>query len=153
MVAIFPVIFTSMSYSLASADLSKNSEAKAANDAVMSVERFYAWYLNELELDRHPLTSDSSELKKFVSAARLRSLADQVSIEGSLDVDYFLQAQDYLEDWASNITASSLDNPANDKSVTVSVTLGHTESTRWHLIVVVMQNGDGWKLDEVKRSP
>lgn len=142
-----------MSYSLASADLSKYSETNGTNNVAMAVEIFYVWYLNELELDRDPLNNESGSMEKFVSLERLQSLADQIRLEGGLDVDYFLQAQDYLDDWASNVDASLLGDPSKDKSVKVSVTMGNTESTRWRLIVTMVLSGDGWKLDEVAQAP
>ena len=119
----------------------------------MAVEIFYVWYLNELGLDRDPLNNESGAMEKFVNPERLQSLADQIRLESGLDVDYFLQAQDYLYDWASNVDASLLGDQSKDKSVKVSVTMGNTESTRWRLIVTMVLTGDGWKLDEVTQAP
>jgi hypothetical protein len=70
------------------------------------VVEFYRWYLGELAKDRNPLQDDHAKIETYVSKALVQELDRHIDSEEGLDEDYFTRAQDYLEDWASNIAVS-----------------------------------------------
>jgi hypothetical protein len=65
-----------------------------------------------------------------------------------LDEDYFIRAQDYLEDWASNIIVA--DVQIKCRTASAIVTLGATKESMQTLALNLVKEGDAWKISKVK---
>jgi hypothetical protein len=109
---------------------------------------FYYWYLESLAKSRDPLHDDRSKIEAYVSKGLLREIDRLSNSSDGLDEDYFIRAQDYLNDWASNIVVS--DVKINGSAASAKVTLGSTKQSRHPLALNLINEGDVWKISRVK---
>lgn len=108
---------------------------------------FYSWYLKSLASDRDPLTDDATQIAGFVSKHLILELKRKRESVDGLDSDYFLQAQDYLDEWAVSITASE---PKISRSMaTVVLTLGNTPEGKRRLKLKLLRERGSWKIRKV----
>src|ERR1043165_374123 len=77
-----------------------------------TIRGFYHWYVTELIANRDPM-SNRKELKQFATARLLNELSKMKRGPEGLDGDYFVDAQDFDNQWAKKITVSDL--KINDK--------------------------------------
>ncbi len=110
------------------------------------VIEFYRWYLGELAKNRNPLQDDHAKIETYVSKALIQELNRRTNSEEGLAEDYFIRAQDYLADWANNISVSGVHVEA--ATVSMSVTLGNNRRSRHHLSVILIKKGDAWKISK-----
>jgi Protein of unknown function (DUF3828) len=108
---------------------------------------FYHWYLEELAKNRDPLTNDRAKIEGYVSKGLIREIDKIIKSPDGLEEDYFISAQDYLEDWASHIVVSDLQ--IKGKTASAIVTLGATKESTWRLALNLINEGDGWKISKV----
>ena len=108
---------------------------------------FYAWYLAELKSNRDPLNDDPTALSTKVSKALVREIQRRMASPDGLDADYFLQAQDYYDDWLDHVTAQAV--RVSRSSATLHVDLGANPSTRHRLIVTLIREDARWKIRRV----
>jgi hypothetical protein len=109
---------------------------------------FYHWYLDELAAELDPL-HDRTKIEAYVSKALLKDLDERINSAKGIDEDYFLKAQDYLEDWASSIVVS--DVRINGNTASATVTLGATKQSRHRLTVNLLSEESSWKITKVNR--
>ena len=119
---------------------------KAPNPAA-TVSAFYTWYLDQLVHDRDPLTQDKGSVKKFVSSFLIADIQKRADTGAALDSDYFLKAQDYLDDWPKNVHVELSQSDRTRGSVVV--TLGKEEP--WRLRVGLVRQFGLWKIIKVAR--
>ena len=118
------------------------AEPSTANpsDAIRS---FYRWYVNEMIANRQPM-ENRKEMKRFVGE-RLLNLIDRMKKgPDGLDFDYFLDAQDFDNLWAKNITVSNL--KVSGKNATAEVLLAGKGEMRRQLKVSLVNDGVAWKI-------
>lgn len=115
------------------------------------VAEFYKWYLNELVQNHDPLSRNKQSLTPYVSASLLRELTRMMQSPDGLEADYFLQAQDYLDDWPSHIATSN--TRVQSGIATTVVTLGENPAAPYRLSVTLQQESGVWKIRRVKRIP
>lgn len=113
---------------------------------------FYKWYLHELNQDRYPLTSQSTEdkenLSKWVSLSLIDTLNGELS-RNELDSEYFTDAQDVFDDWVNNIYTS--EKKEAEHNADVELILGKGEVVRKYN--VYLDDSDGcWKINNVKAT-
>ena len=114
-----------------------------------TLRSFYKWYLHTV-VTNHPPTRTSAKVSA-ASSARLRSwFRSRTGREW--DADYFIDAQDYDDDWATNIAVSKANISGNRADVTV--TLGPTKSAanaigQRELKIKMVKESGGWKIDRV----
>jgi hypothetical protein len=118
-------------------------KTSASPDAV-AVE-FYKWYLHGLSQNKEPV-DDEAAMSRYVSPSLVQSVK-RMYASGHLDSDYFIRAQDYLEDWEANVVASHA--AMEGARATTVVTLGATPKTFHRLTVTLTREGDGWKISKV----
>lgn len=111
---------------------------------------FYKWYLTELNNERYPINRQKSEVLKKVSKRLGKWLYSPAYEE--FGADYFLDAQDWDENWALGVTASKAVIKGNN--ATVKVTLAapkgrNTNFARHVLTVKLIKEGEVWKIDRV----
>lgn len=127
---------------------SANAENALAPEA--SVSAFYKWYLKSMAANKNPLIDDRANLGKYVSSALIKEIDKQMHSPEGLDADYFIQAQDYLDDWESNIVMSKTE--IKGKSASMLVTLGATKESRYRLALTLVKEGDVWKIRKIRRA-
>jgi hypothetical protein len=111
---------------------------------------FYAWYLQQIAGNRDPLTARDPQLRTYVSAPLLREIRQRIASPDGLDADYFIRAQDYLDEWLGKIATS--DTHVQGTTATTIVTLGDTPESRHRLTVRLVREAGVWKIRRVQRA-
>lgn len=115
-----------------------------------SIKSFYTWYLSELAKDRYPLIDGREKLKSFVAPELLAEIDKQRNSQNAPDADYFLQAQDYLDEWIGDIAATKLDTLQN--RVRVRVLLGGKTNKLHALLVTLWLVRNTWFVRSVEQE-
>jgi len=124
--------------------------ASAQAQPAPMVNDFYRWYLRALKRDHDPLSEDRVTLRKYVAPALIAKIARMMNSADGLESDYFLQAQDYLDEWVDDVTVSP--RSSHQGSATLIVSLGSKHGTPWTLEVEVTRIGQGWKVSSVRKT-
>jgi hypothetical protein len=112
------------------------------------VSEFYQWYMKELAADRNPLIDNNKSLSNYVAASLLQQIKRQMNSKDGMENDYFIQAQDYLDDWVTSIAVAT---PAvNGDVATTKLTLGATDQSRSELEVTLRRERSEWKITKVQ---
>ena len=129
---------------LANAAIRQSSPEQAASE-------FYRWYLQELNQERNPI-KQKAKMSGYVSR-RLATWVNSKAYSG-WGADYFIDAQNFDEEWAQTVSASKPVIKGNNASVTI--TLGVFKDGRKyqgmgkHVLRLKMVNEAGaWKIDRV----
>ena len=136
------------------ATLALNSSVNAGSDVLQSqaasiqlvLSDFYQSYITLLSENKSP--SDEF-LAKSVSIELIKKIRKQASSADGLDVDYFLDAQDYLDDWKANIAVTQITVVGNRARAVVS--LGLAKPGKYQLSVNLMFIDREWKISQVRR--
>lgn len=113
-----------------------------------TVSKFYNWYLHLLATDHDPLRDDRPKLSEYVSKALIQEITQRMNSADGLDADYFIQAQDYLDDWENNISVTKPE--INGNTAVLVVTLGATEESRYRLRLTLKKESNIWKIRKVR---
>jgi len=108
---------------------------------------FYRWYLGEIASHRDPLTQDRAKVESYVTKGLLQEIDRRINSPDGLDEDYFIRAQDYLDDWLTNIAVSDVEIHGQNASETV--TLGATKQSRHRVELKLVNEGGAWRISEV----
>ena len=126
--------------------------ARTAQTPEQAATRFYKWYLQELNLQRDPRTERKTKLLGQLSR-RLGKWLYSIP-DGEYGADYFIDAQDWDEEWADSITASRARIKGNEAQL--SITLGVHKNGRQsagigkHVLRLKMvKEGGQWKIDRI----
>jgi hypothetical protein len=122
------------------------AEPSTANPAD-AIRSFYRWYVTELIANRQPL-ENRRELKRFATERLLNQIEKMKKSPDGLDSDYFLDAQDFDNLWAKNISVSDL--KVSGKSATAEARLTGKGEMRRRLKVSLVSDGAAWKIDKVQ---
>ncbi len=90
-------------------------------------------------------------LKKYVTAGLLSQIERRMKSSEGLSLDYFLQAQDWLEDWEGNIATTK--TAVTNTIATTVVILGATEESRHKLTVSLRLESGAWRITSVRPLP
>jgi len=129
--------------------------AQAADSAALfpqntpqsTLNEFYRWYLDALMKQRVPLEDDHVKMATFVGRTLLRTLDRRLKSDEGFGEDYFTRAQDYFDDWLSNITVSNM--RAGRKTASATVALGASRESRHRLALQLVREDGGWKISRV----
>lgn len=124
----------------ATADATKTPEAVATE--------FYSWYLKTIVDHRDPMTDYPNELAAFVSKPLIAEVRSAMGKEGGLEADYFIQAQDYLDDWPTNVRATRSKIQGN--TAKLELMLGASRETQQRLAVTMAREKRNWKIRNVR---
>lgn len=122
--------------------------------AVQTPERaakdFYTWYLTELNAERYPIRQAKRQMLGKVSTRLGRWIYSRSYEE--YGADYFLDAQDWDENWVKNISASKAVVKGN--TAKVNVKFGVPKGTysgfgSRTLPVGLVKEGGTWRIDKV----
>ena len=117
-----------------------------------TVTEFYQWYMHAVKADRYPLRDDQPTLRKYVAAALIARLKKADASDDPPDADYFIQAQDWGDDWETNIAVT--DALIERGTATLVVVLGAgAGSEHRRLRVGLVQAGGAWKIQSVTPLP
>lgn len=108
---------------------------------------FYRWYMDAIYTTADPLINSPQHMAEFVSGGLITDLKKRARRKGQR-ADYFIQAQDFREDWASDIVVGK--PRIVGKWATVVVTLGASERTRRNLVLTLAREGAEWKIRMVR---
>ncbi len=82
--------------------------------------QFYRWYMRSLVLSQDPLRHSPVQLSEYVSKGLISELKRRMGRKG-LHADYFIQAQDFMDDWTTDITVVRPRIQGNTASVVVGL--------------------------------
>ena len=122
------------------------TEPVAANPSE-AIRNFYHWYVGELIANRDPL-ANRSQLKRFVTERLVKEIDRMKKGPDGLDGDYFVDAQDFDDLWAKNITVS--DVKISGAKATAEVLLAGKPDMRRRLQLSLVNDAGAWKVDKVK---
>lgn len=128
------------------------SQAQAAQTPEQVATEFYKWYLSQLNRDRDPRTQEKQKVLKYLSRRAGKWL---YSIPpGEYGADYFIDAQDFDEEWQQTVSASKAIVKGNNASLTI--TLGVFKDGRKYqgigkhvLRLKMVKEGGAWKIDRI----
>lgn len=122
--------------------------AKSVQAPELVADEFYGWYLNTLAADEDPFAAKREKLATYVSKDLITEIARQISSADGISEDYFLKAQDYLDEWQFARRASK---PVRRGSTRILLmTLGSKpENMRTFELSMILENG-AWKIRRVK---
>ena len=109
---------------------------------------FYAWYVPALEGGVDVMETRRPELRRYVSARMLRVIDAKRRVEGGLEADPFLEAQDYDLQWGKNIAVRNVQIHGTTATAEVTLTSKVMEACR--LRVTLTREDNAWKLDRVE---
>lgn len=118
-----------------------------AQSPELAAAQFYRWYLHSLAIRQDPLWQSPVQMSVYVSKGLMGELKRRMARQG-LRADYFIQAQDFMGDWTTDIKAARPVIQGN--MATVVVVLGATEATRRKLALTLMRDGGDWKICTVR---
>jgi hypothetical protein len=124
---------------------SDQPNAPALSPDVVS-KQFYQFYVKAVSANANPLKTDKAKMAAYVAPALLQEIEKKSKSPDGLDADYFLQAQDVMEDWATHVQSKI--KTENNSEATIEVTLGNKE--KYHLAVSMLKSAGGWKIRKVK---
>jgi uncharacterized protein DUF3828 len=112
-----------------------------------SIRSFYHWYMTALIANREPL-KERAEMKRYATERLLKEIDRKQKSADGLGSDYFVDAQDFDDLWAKNITVS--DVKVSGKDATAEVRLVGKGEMRRRLKVWLVSDGASWKIDKVQ---
>lgn len=116
--------------------------------AQLSTQAFYKWYLQELAVDRDPLSDRPQQYEKHVAKGLVGDINKAMTSEDGIDSDYFLKAQDYLDDWRASVNTSVVSQRST--SAVILVKLGRDKETIRRLKVSLIVEDGAWKIRKVR---
>jgi hypothetical protein len=121
--------------------------AAEPNKPEESIRGFYHWYVTELIANREPL-KERAGMSHYATDRLLKEIDKMKKGPDGLDGDYFVDAQDFDNLWAKNITVSNLKVSGNN--ATAEVLLAGKGDMRRRLKVWLVSDGGSWKIDKVQ---
>jgi hypothetical protein len=112
-----------------------------------SIRSFYHWYVTALIANREPL-KERAEMSRFATNRLLKEIDRKQKSADGLGSDYFVNAQDFDNRWAKNITVSDVKVTGN--SATAEVRLVGKGEMRRRLSVWLVKDDASWKIDKVE---
>lgn len=122
--------------------------AKSSNSTPEeSIRSFYHWYVTALIANRDPM-KQRAEMKRFATERLLKEIDKKRKSADGLGSDYFLDAQDFDDQWAKKISVSNVD--IQGAKATAHVLLDASPEMRRKLAVQLVNDAGSWKIDKVQ---
>ena len=112
-----------------------------------SIRSFYGWYVTALVANRDPM-KQRAEMKRFATDRLLKEIDKMKKGPEGLNGDYFLDAQDFDEQWAKKISVSNV--KIEGAKATTHVLLDGPDGMRKKLVVQLINDAGSWKIDKVQ---
>ena len=126
--------------------LASDAQAKSQPPDQAAVQ-FYRWYMQSLAISQDPLRQSPVQMSAYVDKRLVSELKRRMSRKG-LHADYFIQAQEYMDDWTTDIKAVRPTIQGNMASVVVI--LGATPETKRMLALTLTKADGDWKICMVR---
>ncbi|HXG93122.1 MAG TPA: DUF3828 domain-containing protein [Blastocatellia bacterium] len=110
------------------------------------VREFYQWYIQTLNKNEEPFKKKTF-VSKYATARLIAWLTKVTTGDDPLDYDYFLNAQDWGENWDKDINISSVVMQPNIAKLVVS--FGNPSDPDHKLRVTLKKESGVWKIDKV----
>lgn len=124
------------------------SEALAKGQAPEEAAvQFYRWYMQSLAINQDPLRQSPVQMSAYVEKGLVNELKKRMSRKG-LHADYFIQAQEFMDDWTTDIRAVRPTVQGNMASVVII--LGATPETKRILALTLTRDEGDWKICMVR---
>ena len=108
---------------------------------------FYRWYMQSLTISQDPLRHSPVQMSAYVDKRLMSELKRRTGRKG-LHADYFIQAQEFLDDWTTDIKAVRPTIQGNLASVVVI--LGASPDTKRMLALTLTRADGDWKICTVR---
>ena len=124
-----------------------------AQSARETVSAFYESYLKALADNRDPFAQEKPFIKHFVASSLIAEIDRRMKSPDGMEADYFIQAQDYLDDWKGHISVREHEKTAKLTPLVqvLVVTLGAKETSSYRLRVTVKKEAGIWKISNVQK--
>ncbi|WP_445231056.1 DUF3828 domain-containing protein [Duganella rhizosphaerae] len=122
--------------------------ANTSQPAEQTVSAFYEWYLRSLAAGREPLSDDRKEISKYVSRSLVRELEKRMRSDEGMEEDYFIKAQDYLDDWERSVVVDKA--TVDGEKARAALQLGATGESRRRFSIALVREGGIWKIRSVQ---
>jgi hypothetical protein len=132
-------------------DVSLAQSPPAATEAGpdLAAQQFYKWYLRLLAENKDPMHDEAAMFSNYVSGALVKDIEKKIHSPDGMESDYFIQAQDYLDDWPGNVSVAT---PRIERATAkVTVSLGAAKSSAYRLAVTLVKEKSTWKIRKVAR--
>ncbi|HKP04873.1 MAG TPA: DUF3828 domain-containing protein [Chthoniobacterales bacterium] len=113
-----------------------------------TIRGFYHWYVTELIANRDPM-SNRTELKHFATARLLNEIGKMKRGPEGLNGDYFVDAQDFDNQWAKKISISNVQISGKNATAEVMLKGATADMNRKLKVNLVLESGT-WKVDKVQ---
>ncbi len=118
-------------------------------------KNFYVWYMDKLNTtDGFSLIGQKSDAEVVLTGNLLKMLQKADKQEGGLGMDYFLQAQDWGDDWG-NVAVLSTKTDGSKAVCTVQLGTGKKGKegmAAQKLSVTVIDKKAGWRIEKVETA-
>jgi hypothetical protein len=132
---------------LASSSVAAETSKASTATPEESIRSFYSWYVTALVANRDPM-KQRAEMKRFATDRLLKEIDKMKKGPEGLNGDYFLDAQDFDEQWAKKISVSNV--KIEGTKATAHVLLDGPEGMRKKLVVQLVNDAGSWKIDRVQ---
>lgn len=118
-------------------------------------KNFYVWYMNRINgTSDYVLIQEKNDAEAVLTPDLLKFLQKANKKEGGLGMDYFLQAQDWGEDWG---TVSVLNTQLDGSKAVCTVQLGNGKGGKdamaaQKLRVTMVDKKAGWRIHKVETA-
>lgn len=106
--------------------------------------QFYRWYMQSLAISQDPLRHSPVQMSAYVD----KGLVNELKRRKGPHADYFIQAQEFIDDWTTDIKAVRPTVQGNLASVVII--LGATPETKRILALTLTRNAGDWKICMVR---
>lgn len=114
----------------------------------LQVTAFYQWYMTNIERLPSADPEDQKTFEKYISQETLNLLNKINNSEDPLDADYYLSAQDYGDDWGSEIEV--LRESINGTNAEVDIRLGKANDFQQTLYISLRLEHNIWKIHRIQ---
>ena len=121
--------------------------AKGAGTPEESIRSFYSWYVTALVANRDPM-KQRTEMKRFATDRLLKEIDKMKKGPDGLNGDYFLDAQDFDEQWAKKISVSNV--KIDGAKASAHMLLDGPDGMRKKLVLHLVNDAGAWKIDKVQ---
>jgi Protein of unknown function (DUF3828) len=123
------------------------TNALEAPDTVVSA--FYTWYLKELSNNEDPVSDSASKIQKYVHSKTLKKIHKMINSPNGMESDYFLQTQDYMDEWLT--PPESKVKKLARRDAEVIITLGAGTKASHKISATMLIEGGSWKISKVTK--
>ena len=116
-----------------------------------TTRNFYKFYIDSLKQQVIPIKQKRHAIEKYVTARLLRQIDKEMAGPEGIRSDYFIDAQDYDDEWGDRITVNTLSE--NNNMVILAVILNGKQIPNHRLQVTLKRVGKIWKIDKVSGKP